>query len=307
MLFEGWGNQFIKNSFESDPFNPNNNINNIDVDLNKDSVALEIHQLAIPEITNIQKEYIRKVIQSVNEFDNVIYEIGNEIHVSSTDWQYEMIRFVKEYEKNMPKQHPVGMTYQHKMGINETLWDSPADWISPNNNPGSYDMNPVASDGSKVVLSDTDHLWGIGGNVQWAWKSFMRGLNPIFMDPYEARILSFTKPDTSWVEPLRKALGYTAKIAEKIDLIEMVPDTVLASTKYCLADNGVEYLIYLPDTVTVAIDLVQDTGLFKVEWIDSDNMNIIQNQKVNGGSVVTLTSPFASLGSLVHLKKVNAK
>jgi hypothetical protein len=307
MLFEGWGNQFIKNSFESDPFNPANNINNIDVDLNKDSVALEIHQLAIPEITNIQKEYIKKVIHTVNEFDNVIYEIGNEIHVSSTDWQYEMIRFVKEYEKNMPKQHPVGMTYQHKMGINQTLWDSPADWISPNNDPGSYDKNPEPSDGSKVVLSDTDHLWGIGGNAQWAWKSFMRGLNPIFMDPYESKILSFTKPDTSWVEPLRKAMGHTEKIAKEIDLINMVPDTVLSSTKYCLANNGAEYLVYLPDTVVVLIDLVQGTGLFEVEWIDSADLDVIQGKNVSGGGVVTLTSPFGSPGSLVHLKEVNEK
>ena len=303
MLFEGWGNQFIKNSFDVDPFNPVNNINNIDIDLNKDSVALEIHQLVVPEITSIQKEYVKKVIKTVNEFDNVIYEIGNEINVSSTDWQYEMIRFIKEYEKNMPKHHPVGMTYQAILGTNQTLWDSPADWISPNDNPGSYEENPMASDGSKVVLSDTDHLWGIGGNVQWAWKSFMRGLNPIYMDLYDSKILSYPKADSSWVEPLERALGYTLKMSKQIDLINMVPDTVLSSTKYCLVDKGSEYLVYLPDTANVILDLTGDDGKYRVEWINADNMKAVKGDDIVGGGTVMLASPLDSQNALVHLKK----
>jgi hypothetical protein len=40
-----------------------------------------------------------------------------------------------------------------------------------------------------VILSDTDHLWCIGGNHSWVWKSFLRGLHPIFMDPYDGSIL----------------------------------------------------------------------------------------------------------------------
>ena len=47
-----------------------------------------------------------------------------------------------------------------------------------------YQIDPPAADGRKVILTDTDHLWGIGGDVAWVWKSFLRGLNPIFMDPY---------------------------------------------------------------------------------------------------------------------------
>ncbi len=31
-------------------------------------------------------------------FYNVLYEIGNETHPSSTEWQYHMIRFIHEYE-----------------------------------------------------------------------------------------------------------------------------------------------------------------------------------------------------------------
>ncbi|UCC17485.1 MAG: aldo/keto reductase, partial [Dehalococcoidales bacterium] len=48
---------------------------------------------------------------------------------------------------------------------------------------GGYRDNPPFADGKKVILSDTDHLWGIGGDVAWAWKTFLRGMNPLFMDP----------------------------------------------------------------------------------------------------------------------------
>ena len=36
----------------------------------------------------------------------------------------------------------------------------------------------------QIIVNDTDHVYGIGGDRIWAWKSFMRGLHPIFMDPY---------------------------------------------------------------------------------------------------------------------------
>ena len=164
MLFEGWGVQFITNGWSRHPFHPRNNVNGINGDQNGDGLGVEIHELLHPKITALQAAYVRKAIDTVNEFDNVLYEVSNENHPPSTPWQYHMIRFVKGYEKTKPKQHPVGMTFQYKGGSNRTLFDSPADWISPNPE-GGYRDNPPAADGKKVVITDTDHLWGIGGNT----------------------------------------------------------------------------------------------------------------------------------------------
>jgi len=50
--------------------------------------------------------------------------------------------------------------------------------------PVNHWMNdPPPGDGRKVSLSDTDYLWGHGGNCQWARKSLLCGLTPIFMAP----------------------------------------------------------------------------------------------------------------------------
>ncbi len=244
MLFEGWGIQFCPDGWTHHPFNARNNVSGIDGDLDHDGRGLEVHSGQSAEITELQRAYVRRVIDTVNEFDNVLYEISNENHPASTQWQYEMIRFIKRYEQSKPKQHPVGMTFQYKGGSNKTLFDSPADWISPNP-VGGYRDNPPPADGSKVIITDTDHLWGIGGNPAWVWKSFLRGMNPIFMDSYKGTVLPW-KAGSKWARPIRKSMGYVHDWSRRVDLAAMTPHGNLASSRYCLANRGTEYLVYAP-------------------------------------------------------------
>ena len=63
--------------------------------------------------------------------------------------------------------------------------DRDAEWISPGEEKGvSYRDDPPATDGRKMILTDKDHLWGVGGDAGWVWKSFLRGMNPIYMNPF---------------------------------------------------------------------------------------------------------------------------
>lgn len=301
MLFEGWGLQFSPGGFENHPFHPDNNINGINGDFNKDASAVEIHSLDNEMVTSIQKAYVMHLIDIVNKYDNVLYEISNENHPPSTAWQYYMINFIKDYEKKLPKQHPVGMTFQYRGGSNKVLFDSPADWISPNPE-GGYNADPPAADGSKVILTDTDHLWGIGGNQLWIWKSFLRGLNPLFMDPYDCKILA-RSCDSVWFNVMRKGLGYTLKIANRVDLISMLPLPEIASSSYCLANRGSEYLVYLPDTGQVSVNLKDASGSYLVEWFDTNNGEYKKSGRIKGGTIVEFKSPYGPSGSIVYLKR----
>ncbi len=302
MLFEGWGIQFAPKAYENHPFHPANNINGIVGDVDGDGKGLEIQSLANSDVTAIQKEYVKRVINLVNEFDNVLYEISNESPGLSTDWQYEMVNFIKEYEQNLPKQHPVGMTFQQKGGNNQNLFDSPADWISPNKE-GGYRDNPPIGDGRKIIISDTDHLWGLGGNESWVWKSFFRGLNPILMDTDDGKVLAPKSLDPDWVDPLRKSMGYTLLLANRIDLISMKPDTTLVSSAYCLANKGTEYLIYLPEDKTVEVDLSGITGDFTSEWFNPQLGEFIEGETIEGGDRISMTSPSGGVNVILHLLK----
>lgn len=298
MLFEGWGNQFLSNSYEISPFNSFNNVNGIDGDPDEDGVALEVHQLAVPEITKIQKAYVKRVLEELNGFDNLLYEIGNEIHASSTNWQYDMIRFIKDYEKGLPKQHPVGMTYQHKLGVNKTLFDSPADWISPND-VVLYRDNPPPADGSKIIIADTDHFWGIGGNATWVWKSFLRGLNPVFMDTVDDSVLSRDSEKVD-AESIRKAMGATLEWSRRINLTTMEPRGELTNSNYCLADPGREYLVFAPSGMGKVI-LELPSGNYRFLWYDtvSASETVVKNFKHPGG-IRKIQIPFSG-DSLLHV------
>lgn len=292
MLFEGHGVQESLPPWRWDghQFNAHNNVNGINGDTNRDGQGIEIDTLENPEVTALQEAYVRRVVDSVNDLDNVLYEISNEAGPYSTDWQYHMIRFVKTIEARKRKQHQVGMTFQYSGGSNETLFKSPADWISPNSE-GGYQDNPPASAGRKVILSDTDHLWGEGGDEHWVWKSFLRGLNPIYMD----RMVSLTAhadADLPGAEESRQAMGQTRRIAERMDLAAMTPHNALASTEYCLANPGREYLVYLPEGGEATVDLSAAKGPLAAEWIHPVTGQTIETSAVQGGEKHPFKPPF---------------
>jgi hypothetical protein len=303
------------NPWRNHPFNRANNVNGIDGDLNGDGRGWEIDTLQDPKILALQEAYVAKVIDTVNDLDNVLYEVSNETTNQAVAWQYEIIRFVHTYERARKKQHPVGMTSAYPDGRNADLWSSPADWISPNDTPQDpYKTDPPVADGRKVIVADTDHLWGIGGTSDWAWKSFTRGLNLLFMDPYKAMVpngMPLIKDPASdertqdpnarleW-EQLRRNLGYTRLFAKQIDLAVMIPHPELASTRYCLSNPGVDYLIYLPlprrryrwlrNEVTVNLRPVTES--MQTEWFDPQTGETYFGQDVSGGGAKNLEAPF---------------
>jgi len=299
MLFQGWSiySHGYGNPWPVHPFNEANNINGINGDMDKDGEGREVHTLQVPTVTRLQEAYVRKVIDTLNDLDNVLYEITNESAIFSRDWQNHIIRFIKEYQAAKPKQHPVGMTAfdSGREGSMEALFGSPADWISPQNDgvSGNYQNDPPAADGRKVIITDTDHLWGVGGNHQWVWKCFLRGLNPIYMDPLP------TAPQQKWMsnteaerEGARRAMCNTWTYANKVGLAAMTPREDLASSRYCLANQGDEYLVYQPvPGAAFTVDL--PAGTYDYEWFDpvSGTVNA-ESSFVAAGGMRSFTAPF---------------
>jgi hypothetical protein len=297
MLFEGWEIQFT-DGWPHHPFSGANNVNGIDGDLNRDGSGLEYNRLpggdaAAKRVLEMQLAYVRKVIDTVNDLDNVLYEIANEAHGDSTEWQYFLIREIKEYEAAKPKQHPVGMTFQYKGGTNQNLYASPADWISPN--PGepnrSYLDNPCADCTSKVVVSDTDHLWGhTGGDNIWVWKSFTRGLNVLFMEEL--------LPSPTWQDSARQAMGQVRRYAARMNLAAMRPDEKSSNTRYALSDPGREYLVFQSNKGEFTVDLSAAKGTFDAEWFNVNADRAVPAKPVQGGGVRTFTTPFPGPAAL---------
>ena len=353
MFFEGWALHLSPSpdNVKGHPFHAANNINGIGI---TSIVDYQVWPLD-PRVQALQEGYIRKVIDTVHDLPNVLYEVANESsgdgHLDeqmiqmlgltnapdgdSTEWQYWVINFVKRYEQLMEyDRHPIGMTMQYPVAeqtkVNHPLYESPADWISPgyddeifaqgghpmapNSPPSRWYADPPASDGRKVIITDTDHYAPGKGDALWAWKSFLRGQHPILMDFGITDIVnpppaSPGLPSYESFEPARYAMGDTLSFAQRMQLIDMTPRNDIASTTFALANPGHEYLILQPDDSADRFTVDLAAGTYAAEWFSVNG-----RQSRDGGIVAvkrderrSFTPPFEASGPAVLYLKATAR
>jgi hypothetical protein len=308
MLFQGWsvddkGLQGYT-PWASHPFNVQNNVNGIDGDNNNDGKGTEVHSLLVPNVLELQKAYLRKVVDTIGSFNNVLFEVCNECASSSADWQRYVVDYIREIDSLAPPLHPVGMTIAWPQGDNAVLYDSSADWLSPKLGQDERLDTPFPNNTGKVSVYDTDHLCGVCGNVPWVWKSFLQGHNLMLMDPYSTA----THPTDSDVlrspvwSKIRRNLGYTIALSRKLPMGSMCPSPETASSGYAFVSHvgaPTHVVVYFPDSARVSVDLSDKVGELQTEWLDF-NGGHRQGREVIGGQVVWLRSPYKS-GSILHI------
>jgi hypothetical protein len=313
MLFESWtikGTTPEQDPWPYHPMHPDNNVNGVSDDPTLEAGpgrgrAWNLFSLGQPQLLRWQKAYVKKVVDTLNDLDHVLYEISNEVpdRPEAMAWQDHLCAFIHDYERGKPKQHPVGITAEGGNQDNAQLFATGADWISPGNGRRfEYRYNPPPADGRKVILADTDHLWGHGAEVAWIWKSFTRGLNVLFMDPWEpipADMPGWVQGGVSlnrrhyhlW-DPVRRNLGYTRRYADRLDLNACAPRGELCTSTYCLADPGREYLCFFPAGGQEGLDLWDAPGAFAAEWFDPATGRAYDGGAIDGGRRHALGAPF---------------
>jgi hypothetical protein len=238
MLFQGWS-VTAKGSPERPrrtpdplprhPFTAGRNLNDVSSDLDGDGRGLELHE-ASGLVLQYQRRHVARLVEAMRPFDNIIWEIANEAHSGSLAWQTDMVRFIHQLESGQKNRHLVWMSCLGggTAAENAALFASPADIVSPCQGPGDpYLDDPPASAGSKIVIADSDHIASGRVNRYWVWKSFLRGLHPVYMDLrsddlpwYQGNEL---QQDPRIGEQIRLALGAVRKLAGRIPLAQMVP------------------------------------------------------------------------------------
>jgi hypothetical protein len=167
MFFDGFGVHLspAPDHVEGHPFHAANNVNDIGIGSILDYQVLPLD----PRVQQLQEAYVRKVIDTLHDLPNLLWEVANESSGGgkadpafaqmlglagspewgdSTAWQYGVIDTVKRHEEAMGYQrHPIGMTMQYPVPdqtrVNQPLFDSRAEWISP-----GYDDEVFAAAGA---------------------------------------------------------------------------------------------------------------------------------------------------------------
>jgi hypothetical protein len=351
MLFDGWALHLSPppDNLEGHPFHAANNVNQIGIGSILDYQVLPLD----PEVRALQEAYIRKVVDTVHDLPNVLYEVANESSGAdapsvelpdgstiptpvgdSTRWQYWVIDYLKRYEREQGyDRHPVGMTMQFPVAdqrkANEPLFDSPADWVSPGFDeeivlapdgggpaPARWYTDPPASDGTKVVIADTDHFAPGMGDALWAWKAFLRGHHPILMDfgliggvqSAGGSPADTGEPPFEAYEAARWAMGDTRRYAERINLIGTRPRADIASTGYALVHPGSEYLVLEPygDGRAFTVDL--SAGSYAVEWFDvaTRETSVTGSRAVDQAGPAEFSAPFRSGPAVLYLSRTGS-
>ena len=315
-LFTGeWLNVF-RYPGDGYPLSGANNINGVDDGYAGGKKGIGALTMTAPNaITRFQDAYVEKVIDTLNDFPNVLWIVFEEAPANSTWWNNHQIAHVRAYEANKPHQHPIG--YAAPIGApDNVIYNSDADWVAP-----SAKISPAKSCGSgrpacKVNVNDSDHsnfgMWNDTAqqNRNYAWENFMNGNQVLFMDPYvidyprenrnhcvSPKKCVCSAPDSRW-DNFRDNLGYIRRYSRKLNLATLVPRSSLSSTGFCLANtasHGAEYLVYAPSggSFTVDVSAIPATRTLAVEWFNPSSDATITAKPIPSGSAAqSFTPPF---------------
>ncbi len=256
-------------------------------------------------VTDIHHGFIGELFDSLASFDNVLWEVCNECDkgASTEAWQYDILATLDTERNAATYRHPIGMTSTGFGSSNTVLLNSIADWISPSAT-GGYAISPPIPDGSKVIISDTDHMEGIllADDVvhrKWIWKNATRGINTIIMDevqnPFSSQYANANPTSQAAFALIRQHLGRARHFVDLMDLRSAVPKAATSDcgSGFCLVDDtNLHYLVYDPNggvqTVRVA------AGSYLVEWLrPSDGSIIVEpgTRDVAAPTLITETPP----------------
>lgn len=144
-----------------------------------------------------QLAHIRRMVRTLDGYDNVIFEVGNELTKPSTGWfQGWVVKQVKRLTDA-----PVGVSHARAVrpeGGQQWMLRTGADWVAPGG------PTPVAGFGGPQVL-DTDHSWALRSNVPGLQAAARAGRPIWLMDGFKGTMLrniNSLAPDRAFISSL---------------------------------------------------------------------------------------------------------
>jgi len=296
MLFELFG--FLWNAgpagrtlWDANVLHEGNNVNGAFV-RDTDGNGIAFFTLEDPAVVERQKAFIRKAVETLNDLDNVVWELGNELPTGPENvlWMREMSRCLRECESGKPSRHPLLVSAGQ---IVPGLWDpkkrsfghrilSSEEILSINpdcyavGGTSEYDWTggdpPLAQTVCPAIpaMADRDHLGWTGpsdnsavNNGSMAWTILTRGY---------AGFCYFDSPGPTVNEPpalenARYNVGAVCRLAERVsDLAKLVPRNDMAGTGFCLADPGNEYIVWSPKAAPFTVHGMVPGATYGLEW-----------------------------------------
>jgi hypothetical protein len=258
----------------------------------------EVFTLKHRDLLDVHLAVTRKIVNELQEFDNLYYEICNEPYFGGVtmEWQRVIADAIVETEKDFPQQHLISLNIANgrqkvenahpAISIFNFHYCVPPDAVAMN-----YALDKVIGENETGFRGSADLLYRTEGwDFLLAGGAIYNNLDYSFSCKHPGGTLrDYKSPGGGSVE-LRQQLGVLKKFLEQFDFIHMHSANALVRnvdpklSVSVLAQTGTAYAMYLhvplPDkpknlseltmegiTASMAIEL--PAGDYTVEWIDT--------------------------------------
>ncbi len=315
------------------PQNPKNNVN-IDHEINR----FDAQTLNNGTLLQWQENFVKKMVQELNTFDNFFFEIQNEpwsdhalpvlnlinkenlpdrsdwsynAHLAdefAMAWQKKIASFIVEAEKNLPKKHLIAQNYVNfKVPIpsveeNISIINFHYNW--PESVTWNYGYNKVIGFDESGFAGPEDKVYR-----KQAWRFIHAGgglfnnLDYSFFSGYEDGTLENDAPGGGSVT-LRKQLRILSDYIHSFDLVSIKPDyTSIVHAPglipYVLSNPGQEYAIFLQSvTDSSVIQANIPSGKYSVKHMNTVNGEVVKEETIEVGNEMALLDLLIPEGEL---------
>jgi hypothetical protein len=313
VLIDGWIFR-IPALWKFHVYNRSNNVNHVDGDPKGTGMSTDPKQgscsLGNVQVLEVEKAYLRRLLDAVNDFDNVLFEVSNENYYNLR-WELGVAAFVHDYEKSKPRQHlvmPLDLPDHDYGGVSygaDAQNDHTKSWKTWDL-PQLHARLLAARDLKQPLIFDPDGIESNDNPVQRKafWTAFASGGHVDYTDYSFQPEIGGDERGVRRAE-LRRQLGHLASLTRQVRFWEMHPaDLVRSGDAYALASQR-EAILYLPRGGNVDVDLQGLVGRLNAKWFNPRNGLFSESFTVAGGKTMTFTTPDLRDWAL-HLQKEEA-
>jgi hypothetical protein len=296
-----------------------------------------------PDLVKRMEDYVRKIAEEVNGFDNVILEICDEPSLFTSveeagPWVRHLVHFLFETEAKLPKQHliaqqvegplsgPIDLSAENEVSVIVTQYL----WEAGDQTGGIKGLEYLYGNNKPVEENETDYypIWyqgdKIGDSRVEAWEFVVGGggsfnqLNGLYTAENPAG-------NTAENERILTALKALREFILSFDFIRMHPDqgflaSGVPSGAYCrgISEPGRQYALYLhhstggkggaykvtPGEYVEKLVLNLPDGNYRVDWVEPATGSILGSELVaHAGGSQTFTTPKHRIDVALRIKR----
>ncbi|HJQ80125.1 MAG TPA: hypothetical protein VJ828_09225 [Lacipirellulaceae bacterium] len=282
------------------PMNPKNNIQHLGPQDRTHVYTLDKHA----GLLEVQERMVRKIVEELNEFDNLYYEICNEAYFGGVtlEWQHRIAEVISDTEKELPRRHLISQNVAN----GSAKIDNPDPLVSvfnfhyavpPDAIAANYHLNRVIGDNETGFRGTGDDVYRMEG-----WDFIIAGgglfnhLDYSFVAGHEDGTFEYpcTQPGGGSAA-LRRQLKILSEFIHSFEFWKMKPDnSVIKSgvpdgvSARALVEPGRAYAIYIRPQVdaderkrveTIVIEL--PAGGYRAEWLNVLNGKVASSERFN--------------------------